>query len=53
MSYLKEFLKHIANHDCAAFLNIWEEYCSGDELDVQEALQILKAVKSATFCKAS
>ena len=50
MSYLKEFLKHIANHDCAAFLNIWEEYCSGDELDVQEALQILKAVKSATFC---
>ncbi|MBM3198447.1 MAG: transcript cleavage factor [Chlamydiae bacterium] len=51
MSYLKDFLKHIANHDCSSFLTIWEEYCSGDELDTEEAIKVLKAVKNASFCE--
>lgn len=49
MSYLKDFLKHIANHDYPAFLKLWEEYCSGDELEGPELIEILKAVKSSSF----
>lgn len=49
MSYLKDFLKHIASHDYPAFLKIWEEYCAGDEPDGEELIQVLKSAKNATF----
>ena len=49
MSYLKDFLKHIANHDYSTFLKLWEEYCSGDELDGAEVIEILKAAKTSSF----
>ena len=49
MSYLKDFLKNIANHDYPAFLKLWEEYCSGDELEGPELIEILKAIKSSSF----
>ncbi len=49
MSYLKDFLKHIANHDYSNFLKIWEEYCSGDELEGSELIEILKAAKTSSF----
>lgn len=45
MSYLKDFQTHIANHDYPTFLKLWEEYCSGDELDPEEVCEILRAVK--------
>ena len=44
MSYLKDFRTHITNHDYPGFLKLWEEYCSGDELDGEEVCEILKAV---------
>ncbi|MBI3236715.1 MAG: GreA/GreB family elongation factor [Chlamydiales bacterium] len=47
MSYLKSFQTHIANHDYPAFLTLWEEYCSGDEIEGEEAEAILKAVKKS------
>jgi transcription elongation factor GreA-like protein/transcription elongation GreA/GreB family factor len=49
MSYLKDFLKHIANHDYSTFLKLWEEYCSGDELDTPELIEVLKAAKTSSF----
>lgn len=49
MSYLKEFLQHISNHDYTPFLRLWEEYCSGDEPDAQEIIEILKAAKGSDF----
>ncbi len=49
MSYLKDFLKHITNHDYSNFLKLWEEYCSGDELDGPELIEILKAAKTSSF----
>lgn len=49
MSYLKDFQKHIANHNYPYFLKLWEEYCSGDELDGVEVIHVLKAVKNASF----
>jgi transcription elongation factor GreA-like protein/transcription elongation GreA/GreB family factor len=47
MSYLKDFQNNIANHDYPAFLRLWEEYCSGDELDAEEVRDILRAVKKS------
>ncbi|MES2345811.1 MAG: transcript cleavage factor, partial [Chlamydiota bacterium] len=49
MSYLKEFLTKIANHDYPAYLRLWEEYCASDEVDGSELLQILKSVKECEF----
>ncbi len=49
MSYLKEFRSKIQNHDYAAFLKLWEEYCAADEVEAEELRQILLAVKSADF----
>lgn len=47
MSYLKDFQTHISNHDYPASLKLWEEYCSGDEVDPLELREILKAVKAS------
>src|ERR1700722_17015334 len=47
MSYLKDFQTHISNHDYPGFLKLWEEYCSGDDLDPIELRDILRAVKSS------
>ena len=49
MSYFKDFSKYIASHDYPSFLKVWEEYCSGDELDAEEVIKILKASKNASF----
>jgi transcription elongation factor GreA-like protein/transcription elongation GreA/GreB family factor len=49
MSYLRDFLAKINQHDYAAFLKIWEEYCHGDEVDPEELYQVLLAVKHAEF----
>ncbi len=49
MSYLKDFLRHIGNHDYASFLKLWEEYCSGDELDGPEVIDVLRAAKNSSF----
>lgn len=45
MGYLKDFQTHITNHDYPSFLKLWEEYCSGDELEAEEVCEILRAVK--------
>ncbi|MBS3905173.1 MAG: GreA/GreB family elongation factor [Simkania sp.] len=49
MSYLKEFRSKIQNHDYAAFLKLWEEYCAADDVEAEELKQSLLAVKGATF----
>ena len=33
MGYLKDFQTHISNHDYPSFFKLWEEYCSGDEVE--------------------
>ncbi len=47
MGYVKDFKTHIANHDYPGFLKLWEEYCSGDELEVEEICEILRSVKNS------
>lgn len=51
MSYLKDFQTHIANHDYPAFLKLWEEYCSGDEVEAEELCEILRAVKASDIAE--
>lgn len=51
MSYLKDFQTHIANHDYPSFLKLWEEYCSGDEVEAEELCDILRSVKSSDIAE--
>lgn len=44
MSYLKDFQTHIAKHNYSGVLKLWEEYCAGDELDIEELKAILKSI---------
>ena len=47
MGYLKDFQTHITNHDYPSFLKLWEEYCSGDEVEAEELCEILRSVKAS------
>lgn len=51
MSYLKDFLAQIENNDFSKFMQLWEEYCTSDTVDVEEFLDLLKAVKNSDFGK--
>ncbi|MBS0621325.1 MAG: GreA/GreB family elongation factor [Verrucomicrobia bacterium] len=51
MGYLKDFQTHIANHDYPSFLKLWEEYCSGDEVDPGELREILRGVKTSEIAE--
>ncbi len=51
MGYLKDFQTHIANHDYPSFLKLWEEYCSGDELEAEEVCEILRSVKPSDIAE--
>jgi transcription elongation factor GreA-like protein/transcription elongation GreA/GreB family factor len=51
MSYLKDFQTHITHHDYPSFLKLWEEYCSGDEVDGEELREILRSVKGSDIAE--
>lgn len=51
MGYLKEFLTQIKNRDMHKFLVLWEEYCTSDEVDAEEFIQFLKAIKASDMAK--
>lgn len=51
MGYLKDFQTHITNHDYPAFLKLWEEYCSGDEVEAEEVCEILRSVKASDIAE--
>ncbi len=51
MGYVKDFLTHISNHDYPNFLKLWEEYCSGDEVDAEELCEILRSVKASDIAE--
>lgn len=47
MGYLEEFQLLISNHDTSRLLQLWEEYCSVDEVDGPELRHILEIVKGS------
>ncbi|PCI94357.1 transcript cleavage factor [Candidatus Aerophobetes bacterium] len=50
MQYFKQFHQNLVNRDYSSFLSLWDEYCSGDELDEDEMIKVLEDVKASEFC---
>lgn len=51
MSYLQEFKTQINNRDFNKFMQLWEEYCTSDVVDVEEFSEILKSLKNSELAK--
>lgn len=51
MTYLQDFQAQLSNRNFNKFLQLWEEYCSSDQVDVDEFQQILLAVKNSEYAK--
>lgn len=51
MTYLQEFQAQITARNYSKFLQLWEEYCTSDQVDVAEFLQFLQMVKNSEFAK--
>lgn len=49
MSYLEDFKTQINNRDFSKILQLWEEYCSNDIVDVPELKSILEVIKKSDF----
>lgn len=49
MQYFKQFHQHLINRDYSSFLSLWDEYCSGDEIDEAELIKILEDAKISEF----
>jgi transcription elongation factor GreA len=50
-TYLNEISSQLIKRDYQKFLQIWEEYCTSDQVDVEEFALILKAIKNSDFQK--
>ncbi len=51
MSYLKDIRDRLQNNDYPGFLKIWEEYCYGEQVEAEELILILQAVKISELAK--
>lgn len=51
MGYLEEFQTQINRRDFPKFLQLWEEYCTNDTVDVEEFSWLLESIKSSEIVK--
>lgn len=51
MGYLTEFQTQINRRDFPKFVQIWEEYCTCDPVDVEELSQVLEMIKASEISK--
>ncbi len=51
MGYLEDFQIQINRRDFPKFLQLWEEYCTNDQVDVQELSQLLMMIKNSELAK--
>lgn len=51
MGYLEEFQKQINSRDFSKFLQLWEEYCTNDVVEVEELLKLFSNIKSSDLAK--
>lgn len=49
MTYLQEFRAQINSRNFSKFLQLWEEYCSSDQVDSDEFILFLQSVKNSEF----
>jgi transcription elongation factor GreA-like protein/transcription elongation GreA/GreB family factor len=47
MAYLEQIRESINKSDLQKVLNLWEEYCNGDEVDVEELKSILRLLRDS------
>lgn len=52
MEYLKQFQGHLDQNDLPSIVSLWQEYCLSDEIDPEEAIKILEAIKATNLCDA-
>lgn len=51
MAYIEEFRSQIEKRDFSKMMQLWHEYCQGDQVDGQEILDILTCLKASDFAK--
>lgn len=51
MAYFKEFVARIQKQDKKGFQELWQEYSAGDEIEPEEYLKILLALKNTALAK--
>lgn len=51
MGYLEDFKTQINNRDFSKFMQLWEEYCTSDSVEVEEFVQLLTSIKGSDFSK--
>jgi transcription elongation factor GreA-like protein/transcription elongation GreA/GreB family factor len=51
MTYLEEFKAQMNSRNFPKFLQLWEEYSSSDQADVEEFALLLTAIKNSDFSK--
>lgn len=51
MTYLEEFKTQINSRNFTKFLQLWEEYCTSDHVDIKEFSQLLLLIKNSDFAK--
>ena len=51
MGYLEDFLAQIQLKDFPKFLQLWEEYCASDQIEPEEMVQLLIAIKKSEFAR--
>ncbi|MFZ4099701.1 MAG: GreA/GreB family elongation factor [Chlamydiia bacterium] len=47
MSYLNDFKLHLDRRNLTGVLQLWEEYCAGDEVDAVELIEILQEIRQS------
>lgn len=52
MSYLNEIETQISKRNFSKLLQLWEEYCMSDAVDIEEFVAILTVIKNSDFAKA-
>ena len=51
MGYLEDFKTQINNRDFSKFMMLWEEYCTSDNVETEEFVQLLQSIKNSDFAK--
>lgn len=51
MSYLQEFGELSKKRKLNELVTLWEEFCSNDRLDAQEAIEIMKTIKNSELAQ--
>jgi transcription elongation factor GreA-like protein/transcription elongation GreA/GreB family factor len=52
MEYFKQIQSHLQQHNLPSIIQLWEEYCLSDEIDLEELIAILSLLKPTPYSDA-